>query len=196
MVGGGESEPFDGWSGGVVTALCDDPAGPVVDEFVAGLRQGFDPGSACPPVGGGSTVVRFLAGDGALPLFDPSGKGCREPFLWVRAAHRFRSSFDRFPSAVLGGAVPCADSGLVRVLAVEIGVGRCTSIGRDAVPQWDRIDREAEVSLDDSWRLETVQCAVGKRLKRAGHVSAHDTVAPFGPDGGVVAWTALSYVQF
>lgn len=179
-----------------MTALCDDPAGAILDEFIAAMRQGFDPDSACPPVGGGSLVVRFLAGDGALPLFEPSGKGCREPFLWVRAAHRYRSTFDKFPAAVLGGTVPCADGTTVRVLAVEIGVGRCTSIGRDPNPQWDRIDREAEVALDDSWRLETVQCAVGRRLRQAGHPAAHDTVAPAGPDGGLIAWTGLSYVQF
>lgn len=196
MAGGGESASLGSECGGVVTALCDDPAGVIVDEFITALRQGFDPASVCPPAGGGSVVVRFLAGDGALPLFEPSGKGCREPFLWVRAAHRYRSTPYRFPAAVLGGTVPCGDAAMVRVLAVEIGVGRCTSIGVDRSPQWDKIDREAEVSLDDSWRLETVQCAVGKRLKRLGHTSAHDTVAPAGPDGGLIAWTGLSYVQF
>lgn len=179
-----------------MTGLCEDPAGLVVDAFITALRQGFDPASACPPVGGGSVVVRFIAGDGALPLFEPSGKGCREPFLWVRAAHRYRSTQDRFPSAALGSPSSCADAAMVRVLAIEIGVGRCTSIGVDRTPQWDKIDREAEVSLDDSWRLEKVQCAVGGRLRRDRKLCAHDTVAPAGPDGGLIAWTGMSYVQF
>jgi len=62
VAGGGESASLGSECGGVVTALCDDPAGVIVDEFTTALRQGFDPASVCPPVGGGSVVVRFLAG--------------------------------------------------------------------------------------------------------------------------------------
>lgn len=171
---------------------CHDPASDIINVFLTTMRQAFDPASECPPDGGGSTAVRFFAGDGALPAGNPV-EGCEEPFLWVRAAHRFRSRLGEFPAAYVGDA-PCEHTGVRRVLAVEVGVARCTTM--DAEPDWDTLSSEAEVSLDDSWRIERVLCAAAKRLRSPECAVATDTVAPAGPEGGIIAWTGMAYVQF
>lgn len=172
---------------------CHDSASDVVDAFITAMREVFDPTSACPPDGGGSTAVRFFAGDGDLPasLMPNAGSGDCDPLLWVRVAHRFRSRTTEFPAAYVADT-PCTD--LTRVLAVEVGVGRCSTM--EAEPDWDLLATEAEVSLDDSWRIEKVLCAVSARLRSKTRAVATDTVAPFGPSGGVIAWTGMAYVQF
>lgn len=171
---------------------CTDPASGIIDAFTVALREVFDPASDCPPDGGGSTDVRFFAGDGApLAAWDAhaSGKhGCNAPFLWVRAMRRFRSL--SFPAPTIA-TYPCD---LPRVLAVEIGVGRCAVV--DQQPSWSDYAVEAEVSLDDSWRVELALCRAAGALRAAGYAVGTDTIAPYGPDGGVVAWTAVAYVQF
>lgn len=175
---------------------CVDPAVEIIAAFTLGLRQGFDPAGPCPPDGGGSTTVRFFAGDGALPAWNASSD-CDEPFLWVRAAHRYRSLPRSFPDPYTGSPEDCTEQPF-RVLAVEIGVGRCTTM--DAEPDWDTLDDEAITSLDDSWRIEQTLQAVTQRLRGPRRVAdravATDTVAPYGPAGGIIAWTGMAYVQF
>lgn len=171
---------------------CHDPASDVIDVFLTAMRDAFNPDSECPPAAGGSTVVRMFAGDGALPAWSP-GDGCEGPFLWVRAANRYRSRLSEFPTAYVGDR-GCRDADVTRVLAVEVGVGRCTSMELET--DWDALAAEAEVSLEDSWRIERVLCTAGGRLRKAGHAVATDTVAPYGPAGGIVAWTGLAYAQF
>lgn len=170
---------------------CIDPASEVVNKFVLALQVAFDPESECPPDGGGTTVVRFFAGDGApLAAWDAHSQGgeCKTPFLWVRVKSRFRSL--HFPAPTVD-VYPCA---LPRVLAVEIGVGRCAVVG--AEPSWEDYATEAEVSLDDSWRIEKALCMAASALRATDHAVSVDTVTPYGPEGGVIAWTAAAYVEF
>jgi len=176
----------------VTSPACVDPASEIVTVFIAAMRGYFAPDSECPPDGGGTTAVRFFAGDGALPAWEPHGSGCDAPFLWVRAARRYRSKASKFPAAHVGDG-PCGEADVIRVLAVEIGVGRCTSM--TDTPNWDTLADEAEISLDDSWRIEQALCWATKKLRQPNRAVATDTVEPFGPEGGIVAWTGMAFVQ-
>ncbi|MEU9805429.1 hypothetical protein [Mycobacterium sp. NPDC050853] len=174
---------------------CRDSASDIVNVFISALRQGYDPSSRCPPPEVDVVpAVRFFASDGGVPKSWVPFLGCESgPFLWVRVAMRYRARIKDFPAAFTGGQT-CADADVKRVLGVEIGVARCTEM--EAEPDWDTIAREAEISLDDSWRLETVLCAAAARLRRDGYAVATDTIAPDGPDGGLIAWTGMAYVSF
>lgn len=168
---------------------CVDPASAVITVFIDLMRKVFGPDSSCPPDEPG-VDVRFFAGDGApLAAWDAhsSGGNCSAPFLWVRLMRRYRTA--AFPAQTTE-VNPC---GLGRVAVVEVGVGRCAVV--DLEPSWADYAREAEMSLDDSWRIETVLCAAAKRLNNDGHRVGTDTIAPYGPEGGVVAWTGMAYVE-
>lgn len=175
-----------------MTAPCHDPASEVVDAFTAAMVEAFDPASACPPVGGGSTVVRFFAGDGALPAWDPDTSR-EDMFLWVRLDRRYRSRSADFPTAFVADS-ECRNSAVFHVLAIEVGVARCTSMEDGC--NWDQLAREAEISLDDSWRIEKVLSKLACRLRSKTRAVATDTIAPIGPEGGIIAWTGMAYVQF
>jgi hypothetical protein len=167
-----------------------DPASEIVNTFITTLRQAFNPAdSVQAPLGGGSTTVRFFASDGGLPY----APGCREPFLWVRVDRRYRSRRRDFPAAYVGDP-DCKDADVARAVAVEVGVARCTS--EDAKPNWSRLADEAEIGLDDSWRVELALCRAATVLRDTGHAVALDTIAPVGPEGGLIAWTGMAYVQF
>lgn len=169
---------------------CTDPASAIINAHIAAMKMVFDPASVCPPDGGGSTTVRFFAGEGIpMEAWDAhNGDGCDNPFLWVRLLRRYRTR--EFPSPALS-ADAC---NLPRALAIEIGVGRCAVV--ESEPDWDDYAREAEIALDDSWRIEKALCAAAGLLRAESYVVAIDTVAPYGPEGGVLAWTGASYVQF
>lgn len=170
---------------------CVDPASDIVSAYMTALAEAFDPASACPPVGGGSTLVRFFGGD-AIPMaaWDAHSQSddCATPFLWVRVLRRFRSS--QFPSQDIG-VESCS---LPRVIALEIGAGRCAVM--DMEPDWDAYAREAEIALDDSWRIELALCRAAALARGSGYSAGIGEVAPYGPDGGVVAWMGDGYVQF
>lgn len=174
-----------------MTEICTDPASEVVNAYITALREAFDPQSPCPPDPAALAVVRFFGGDGIpMAAWDAhtSGTGCDAPFLWVRVLRRYRSR--EFPDQAVG-----IDScNLPRVLALEIGVGRCSVV--DLQPSWEDYAREAEVSLDDSWRIELALCRGAALVRGLGHVAGTGEVAPYGPDGGVVAWTGEAYAQF
>lgn len=177
-----------------------DPASDVVNAFVVAMKAAFNPAdSVQPPLGGGSTDVRFFASDGALPtsVWDPDNgglaAGCRDPLLWVRVDRRYRAKARDFPAAFVGDK-DCKDADVVRALAVEVGIARCSDMS--AKPKWSALEREAEVSLDDSWRIETALCLAATALRKAKHAVATDTIAPLGPEGGLIAWTGMAYVSF
>lgn len=172
-----------------------DPASDVINAFVTAMKAAFNPNdTVLPPLGGGSTHVRFFAGDGALPAWDPESSRERM-FLWVRAANRYRSRGRDFPSATLQLG-RCDNPEVFRVLAVEVGVARCTSMEDGC--DWEQLATEAEISLDDSWRIEEALCMAANALKKTDRdrAVATDTVAPIGPEGGVIAWTGMAYAQF
>ncbi|CAA0134543.1 Uncharacterised protein [Mycolicibacterium vanbaalenii] len=172
---------------------CLDPAIDVVNTVMDAMRAAFRADSDCPPVGGGIDVVRMFAGDGALPAWDPQ-LAQEAMFLWVRVDRRYRSRTPDFPAAFVGDG-PCDNADAFAVLAVEVGVARCTSM--DSECNWPLLAEEAQISLDDSWRLERVMRAV-RCLRSKERAVATDTVAPVGPEGpegGVVAWTGMAYVQ-
>ncbi|MGV0738236.1 hypothetical protein ABQF35_14250 [Mycobacterium syngnathidarum] len=173
----------------MTTPNCIDPATEAVAVAMGALREAFDPAGPCPPDGKGSNTVRFFASDGGLPFWDGM---CKEPFLWVRVQQRYRSTAADFPSAVVGNSV--CGQGSIRVLALELGVARCSS--HEASPTWTKLEKEAEISLDDSWRIEKALCRIVGRLRSKSRAVGTDSIAPTGPEGGVMAWTGVVYVQF
>lgn len=172
-----------------------DQASDVVNEFIRSMKRAFNPKDTVqPPLGGGSTKVRFFAGDGALPSFEPHGRGgpgCKEPFLWVRIDRRYRSRRKDFPAAFVGEG-KCNTVDVCPALAIEIGVARCTDM--DEQPNWSKLEEEAEIGLDDSWRIELALCMAETALTTPDRAVATDTIAPQGPEGGLIAWTGMAYV--
>lgn len=167
-----------------------DPTPEVVDTFIVWLETMFGPAS--PPRGGVIRDVRFFAMDGAgipqqlLPQC-PNG----EPsLLWVRLDRRFEASLSGFPAAVVQDA-GCNDA--VPTVAIEIGVARCSTL--EAFPNWSQLTLEAEISMDDSWRLHEALRQARCQLRSAERAVAIDTVAPSGPAGGAMVWTGMAYVQ-
>jgi hypothetical protein len=163
-------------------APCTDPASAVIDAVIATMKILFDPKSDCPPIGGGSTTVRFYAGEGAfLDEFE-----CNQPLLWVRFNSRYRS--ESFPdnSMVLS---PC---GAGEVITVEVGVARCSMYGGDITAKQSA--KESEISLDDTWRLNKVACVLKGQLD-ATHQVGQESVVAWGPEGGIVAWATMLYIS-
>lgn len=173
----------------VEVPVCHDPLSDVVAAIAQALRELFSEKSSCPPLAGGSDKVRFFIGDGT-PISawhsHSSDVECGAPFLWVRLDRRYRSN--SFPN-------PTTGTGMCRwpkVAAFEIGVARCAVSEVD--PSWADYEEEFEVGLDDSWRLEKMSCRLAQLLD--GHAVTVDTITPYGPSGGIIAWTATVYVQF
>lgn len=170
--------------------LCKtDPASGVVNAFIDALRVVFNPDQVCPPDGGGTTTVRFFAAEGPpIEVWNAHNNGCREPFVWVRVVTRYRSL--SFPSP----AVDSNSCGLPRVVVIEVGIARCSVTG-DRV-KWTEYAREAEISLDDSWRIEQALCVAATALRDKEFTAVGtDSITPYGPEGGIYAWSALAYVQ-
>jgi hypothetical protein len=159
---------------------CYDPATEVIHTVLAAMRAVFSPTSECPPLGGGSTKVWFFAGEGA-PI---SEVNCNDPMLWVRLASRYRS--EMFPDHTMV-PTPC---GGMQVLVVEVGVARCALADEGSI---DEYTDEARIGLDDCWRLGKVACLVAGDLP-AQQVGS-DTITPYGPEGGIIAWTTTLYIS-
>lgn len=169
-------------------SACEDPAADAIAIVMNTMKAVFDPASACPPRGGGSTEVRFFTFAGApLGAWDAhSHEGCEAPFLWVRLDSRFRTQ--SFPDEQID-AGPCRGQ---RAIGLEIGVGRCSSA--EAETDWEELNREAAIGLDDSWRIETALCYASSALTAAGYSAATDSIVPYGPEGGVSAWSGMLFV--
>ena len=176
-----------------------DPAIAILGGFVDAMKLAFNPDDAvAAPKGGGSKNVRLFAGEGALPpsLIVSAGRGqCAEPLLWVRLALRYLSRDSQFP-AVFEGATLCDDGDINPALAIEVGVGRCSTM--DAEPEWDTLADEADISLDDSFRLTLAMNLARDRLTQQNHITAFatNTVVPYGPEGGTVSWTGMAHAQY
>lgn len=141
------------------------------------------------PTGGGSATCRIVAGDAVpMQMWDAHAQGsdCKEPFLWVRVMRRFRSK--QFPAAII--ATDCATQPVVEL---EIGVGRCSALSAEV--DWDELDDEALVSLDDCWRVELALCRAQTLLTTAGRTVGTGAITPYGPEGGVVAWNGTLLVS-
>lgn len=168
----------------------------IIAKYSEALRKTFDPDSRCPPVEG-SKVVRFVAGEGpADVLFDlhkASTKNCAEPLLHIRLANRYRVKISGDIAApMVDKENKCTD--LPEAIEIEIGITRC-SVAIDERPKWDRFEREAQMSLDDSHRLKLAQCWAASQLRAAHHEVGNAIIRPHGPDGGVVGWVTTVYVK-
>ena len=161
---------------------CTDPASAVIDAVIAAMKDLFDPASECPPIGGGSKTVHFFAGEGAY--FDEIE--CSQPMLWVRFNSRFRTEGFPDPSVV---TLPC---GAGEAITVEAGVARCSQMGGDITPK--EVAKEAEISMDDSWRLNKLTCALNSKLGGL-HQIGQESVSAWGPEGGVIAWATMLYIM-
>lgn len=169
-----------------------DPAVTILGYVVESLRLAFDPKSATPPLGGGTPSIRLVGGDG-IPqaYFHPYREaGCSEPLVWVRLVRRYYTELlpEESGRTTTGCARPAA-------LTVEAGVLRCSTMDPD--PPWTDIEREALTQLDDGYRVDA---AMRRAMKCArDEHRAHDTYLspgePWGPHGGVIAWTQWVHVQ-
>lgn len=174
---------------------CVDPVSEIVTVVVAAVRDKFDPDQECPPLGGGTTKVRFLATDAEGIPWDPATTKCKDsPFVWVRVGSRYLSTSQSFPEAFVRDRGRCSANDLARVVPVEVGVARCVSVKEP--PNLDTIESESEIALDDSWRIEGALTVAVRELKTDERAVATDTVAAIGPAGGVLSWTGVVYVQF
>lgn len=169
-----------------------DLASCVVNQVICAMREYFRPDVN--PVGGGSEIVRLFAGD-QLPLeawdahTNDDSCGCAAPFLWVRLMRRYRS--ESFPQPTIQEG-HCS---LARVIAVEAGVGRCAAI--EMPTSWEAYAQQAEISMDDSWRLESALCRAGQlsNQKECAIRTSADAITPYGPEGGVLAWRGVLYAE-
>lgn len=174
------------------TPLRTDPADPAIAAVREGMRLAFTGQSSQPPIGGGSDTVRLFAGDGVpLAAFRAYSDevDCGDPFLWVRLVARFRT--DPLPAPLVSPDGCDKPVGIT----VEAGVARCATVDLD--PSWDDYAREAEVSLDDSWRVEMALCQARTAAVRSGAAvaGAIDAILPVGPEGGVIAWYGSIHFQ-
>ncbi|AHJ88519.1 hypothetical protein Jolie1_019 [Mycobacterium phage Julie1] len=174
-----------------------DPAMEIIAAVSDAMAVEFGPREQCGPLVGATENVRFLAGDGApLAAWDSHAKGgksgCKEPFVWVRAMRRYRSA--TFPREALDQN-PCS---LPRVMPVEVGVAWCAVISDrpDRAPKFEDLAREAEVSMDVAWRLENALCRAAKTLVSDDHKVGTDTLVPYGPEGGIIAWSGVIYASY
>lgn len=175
--------------------MLPDGAECIVNAAMQAMREAFSPESTYPPLGGGSEVVRFFAGE-ATPLsaFDfhtnDTGCGCAKPFLWVRLARRYRSQI--FPTPFTGEA-PC---GYPSVVTIEVGVARCSALVNPEC-DWSAYEAEAEISMDDSRRIEMVLCRARDLMKRTecSDAVAFEPVVPLGPEGGVMSWLSMFHAR-
>ena len=180
-----------------MTAPCTDPVSEIVTVVMQAMRGMFDPDQECPPIGGGTTKVRFLATDAEAIPWDPQREksGCRDsPFVWVRVGSRYLSTTPSFPEAFVRDRGRCSAEDLARVVPVEVGVARCVSVKEP--PNLDTVESESEIALDDSWRIEGALTVAVRELRTDERAVATDTVAAIGPAGGMLSWTGVVYVQF
>ena len=167
-----------------------DPVLGVIDTVSAALLDAFT-GEQCPPRVGQAPAVRFFAGDSApLTAWDShASQGCT-PFVWVRLMRHYLST--TFPTPSISTS-PC---GAINVVAIELGVGWCAVI--DEQPAWDQYQAEFLDSTDVRWRMGMAMCRAAAQLGKdvEGRQVGTDTLAPYGPEGGVIAWTGVMYVSY
>lgn len=163
-----------------MTAYCDDPASAVITTVMNCLKTLYGAGLDCPPLGGSTNQVAFFSGDG-IPLDEV---GCEAPFLWVRLASRHRSGMFPEPSLAVS---PC---GALDVIVVELGIARCAGLSDDPKVR----DKESEIALDDTWRLSKAMCLAASEIGDEHQVGT-DSVQPYGPEGGIIAWTTTMFIS-
>lgn len=174
--------------------MITDGAECIVNAAIAALKAAFSPTSSQPPLGGGTDVVRFFAGEATPTSYvDMHISECAcggDPFIWVRLLRRYRSQ--TFPQPYVGND-PC---GSPVVVALEVGVARCAVMSAEGC-SWEELAQEAEVSMDDSWRIELALCTAANRMRNTecSDAVAIDVIAPYGPEGGIIAWTGTLYAR-
>ncbi|QWY84367.1 hypothetical protein SEA_KNOCKER_25 [Mycobacterium phage Knocker] len=162
----------------------------IVETAQAVMLEFFGERDVAPAVVGTVKEVRLFAGDGIpLAAWNSIG-GCGDVFAWVRVLRRYRTR--AFPAPTIDAA-PC---GLPKAVAIEVGVASCASM--EEQPRWSDYEREAVESMDTAWRIEEALCVMSKRLKAddSERNTGTDTVVPYGPDGGVLAWTGILYATY
>lgn len=163
----------------------------IINAAIFAMREAFDPNSSMPPLGGGGGDVRVFAGSGApMDAVDMhvSDCGCDKPFLWVRLVRRYKTK--TFPQPYVG-ALECD---VMNAVAIEVGVARCAALSAEA-PDWKTLAEEAEISLDDSGRIELALCRAADLMKtrECSDIQAVDAVVPYGPEGGIISWVGTMY---
>ncbi|UXE04397.1 hypothetical protein SEA_FUNSIZED_26 [Mycobacterium phage Funsized] len=162
----------------------------IVTTAQAVMLEFFGPRDTAPALAGQVSEVRLFAGEGIpLAAWNSIG-GCGDVFAWVRVLRRYRTR--AFPTATIDAA-PC---GLAKAVAIEVGLASCASM--DEQPRWEDYAREADESMDTAWRLEEALCVMSRRLKLddSERLTGTDTIVPYGPDGGVLAWTGVLYATY
>lgn len=172
--------------------VCDDPVSDLVNDAIAALSYVYDPTIVCPPPDLTEIPpIRFFAGEAApSSAFDAitNNPGCDVPFIWVRLSSRYKSRV--FPTPATGSV----DCDLLNVAALEVGVAWCAIT--EQYPTVQQYATEAETSLDHSWRLEKALCKLMKIAGAKNRLVSIDTIAPYGPEGGILAWSTTAFISF
>lgn len=167
-----------------------DNAREIIDTARAVMLEFFGDRDTAPALIGTVDTVRLFAGDGIPLAAWNSIAGCGDAFVWVRVVRRYRIREFLTPTIDIA---PC---GLLKAVAVEVGAASCASM--EETPRWEDYAREADESMDTAWRIEEALCVMSRRLKRddSERLTGVDTVTPYGPDGGVLAWTGILYATY
>lgn len=167
-----------------------DTASDVIDQVRRSMMLAWDGDTDVPPTGQPVAQVYLVAGDAVpLAMWNAHNDGdCVNPFAWVRLARRYRSR--QFPSQTLDSSCTAPV-----VVELEAGVARCAVTGVD--PDMSEYETEAEISLDDSWRMSLALCHAAGVVtsKDIATQTAIDNIIPYGPEGGVIAWVGQLLVQ-
>ncbi|MDE1673863.1 hypothetical protein [Nocardia gipuzkoensis] len=172
-----------------------DRAVTVIGFVVAELRASFTPGSARPPLGGGTDTVHILAGETVVPppWLAGDNDSCSDcgPYLWVRLARRWRAADQR--SGGIFRDPHAGACGQKRAITIEVGIARCHP--PDGTPQ--ELEEHAAIQWDDSWRIDNALCRALKIAEESQVItdSAIGPGEPSGPEGLAISWLQTAHAQ-
>lgn len=138
-----------------------------------------------PPLGGVVPEVEHRPGsDVALDgLMDGNCPG----IVWVNC-HRIYTTTE-FP-AETDNPRPCTGQ---NAAAIQLGAARCcaTVDDRGYPPSPADMERDALIGLDDAHRLKVAACRAIRRAKDLDLIddAVQSALEPYGPAGGILAWT-------
>jgi len=155
-----------------------------VGELIEAMRDQFVDPEGEAPRGGAVPAVEHRGGQVvALDRMWGDQRGCQS-MAWVNVLRRWTSS--EFPSQV-----PPERCGGFRVLHVQAGVARCSTMVSDhgVIPSPEDEEDQALTLLDDADRLYLALCVAARRASDRGIIDDYviNEWEPNGPEGGVVA---------
>lgn len=163
----------------------------VVGTIIEAMRTQFTSDAATEPLGGAVPTIEHRPGaDVALDGLEY--ENCAG-IVWVNVLRMFRTTEWPQESDSMS-----ACRGTLAVV-VQVGAARCVSTVDSSgfPPTPEDMERDALVGLDDAVRLERALCIAARWLEQRGigNGSVVGSSEPYGPAGGVLAWTKTLNVQ-